>query len=185
MVVDSQVPVVDPAGGSAGDAKGYTCYLAAPGVIRTGSQFSLSIEQDCDILSLQDVMSVTYNRIDHVPGTSYGGSMHPENSDLATAGNWTLAYTSHENVPLIELIVNTLMAQPCDLALDRLNGALGAPCASSLRLHPGSPADGWHCPPHGHRNGVSNVIDCLYAEVKETRLRLSREGWVLYHSEVL
>ena len=107
VVVDSQVPVVDPAGGSAGDAKGYTCYLAAPGVIRTGSQFPLSIEQDRDILSLQDVMSVTYNRIDHVLGTSYGGSMHPENSDLATAGNWTLAYTSHENVPLIELIVNT------------------------------------------------------------------------------
>ena len=107
VVVDSQVPIVDPAGGSAGDAKGYTCYLAAPGVIRTGSQFPLSIEQDRDILSLQDVMSVTYNRIDHVLGTSYGGAMHPENSDLATAGNWTLAYTSHENVPLIELIVNT------------------------------------------------------------------------------
>ena len=84
-----------------------TCYLAAPGVIRTGSQFPLSIEQDRDILSLQDVMSVTYNRIDHVLGTSYGGSMHPENSDLANKDNWTLAYTSRENVPLIELIVNT------------------------------------------------------------------------------
>ena len=36
-----------------------------------------------------------------------------------------------------------------------------------------------------YRNGVSNVIDCLFSEVKETRLRLSREGWVLYHSEVL
>ena len=86
---------------------GYVCYLAAPGVIRTGSQFPLSIEQDRDILSLQDVMSVTYNRIDHVLGTSYGGDMHPENSDLANKDNWTLAYTSRENVPLIELIVNT------------------------------------------------------------------------------
>ena len=36
-----------------------------------------------------------------------------------------------------------------------------------------------------YRNGVSNVIDCLYSEVKATRLRLSKEGWVLYHSEVL
>ena len=107
VVVDSQVPTVTPTGGSTGDAMGYTCYLAAPGVIRTGSQFPLSIEQDRDILSLQDVMSVTYNRIDHVLGTSYGGGMHPENSDLANKDNWTLAYTSHENVPLIELIVNT------------------------------------------------------------------------------
>ena len=107
VVVDSQVPTVTPTGGTSGDALGYTCYLAAPGVIRTGSQFPLSIEQDRDILSLQDVMSVTYNRIDHVLGTSYGGGMHPENSDLADKDNWTLAYTSRENVPLIELIVNT------------------------------------------------------------------------------
>ena len=107
VVVDSQVPLVAPSGGTTGDAMGYVCYLAAPGVIRTGSQFPLSIEQDRDILSLQDVMSVTYNRIDHVLGTSYGGSMHPENTDLADKTNWTLAYTSRENVPLIELIVNT------------------------------------------------------------------------------
>ena len=33
--------------------------------------------------------------------------MHPENSDLANKDNWTLAYTSRENVPLVELIVNT------------------------------------------------------------------------------
>ena len=107
VVVDSQVPTVTPTGGSTGDALGYTCYLAAPGVIRTGSQFPLMIEQDRDILSLQDVMSVTYNRLDHVLGTSYGGDMHPQNSDLADKDNWTLAYTSHENVPLVELIVNT------------------------------------------------------------------------------
>ena len=107
VVVDSQVPTVEPASAVSGDALGYVCYLAAPGVIRTGSQFPLSIEQDRDILSLQDVMSVTYNRIDHVLGTSYGGGMHPENSDLADKANWTLAYTSRENVPLVELTVNT------------------------------------------------------------------------------
>ena len=39
-------------------------------------------------------MSVTYNRLDHVLGTSYKGDMHPENSDLADATNWELAYTS-------------------------------------------------------------------------------------------
>ena len=98
---------MDPTGVTTGDAKGYTCYLAAPGVIRTGSQFPLMIKQNDDILSLQDVMSVTYNRLDHVLGTSYKGDMHPENSDLADESNWELAYTSRENVPLVELIVNT------------------------------------------------------------------------------
>ena len=107
VVVDSQVPVVEPANAAQGDALGYVCYLAAPGVVRTGSQFPLMIKQNDDILSLQDVMSVTYNRIDHVLGTSYSGDMHPENSDLADKDNWSLAYTSRENVPLIQMVVNT------------------------------------------------------------------------------
>ena len=107
VVVDSQVPTVTPTGGTTGDSLGYVCYLAAPGVVRTGSQFPLSIEQDRDILSLQDVMSVTYNRIDHVLGTSYSGDMHPENDDLADADNWSLAYASRENVPLLQMIVNS------------------------------------------------------------------------------
>ena len=107
VVIDSQVPTVAPSGGSTGDDLGYTCYLAAPGVIRTGSQFPLSIKQSDDILSLQDVMSVTYNRIDHVLGTSFSGTPHPENSDLANAGNWSLAYGSTQSVPLIQMIVNT------------------------------------------------------------------------------
>ena len=107
VVVDSQVPLVTPTGGTTGDAMGYTCYLAAPGVIRTGSQFPLTIEQDRDILSLQDVMSIRYNRIDHVLGTSWVGTMHPENAELADSSNWELAFSSRENVPLIQMVVNT------------------------------------------------------------------------------
>jgi hypothetical protein len=107
VISDSQVPVVTPNAGTTGDALGYTCYLAAPGVIRTGSQFPLTIEQDRDILSLQDVMSVTYNRIDAIVGTSYVGAPEPENATLATAGSWELAYSSRENVPLLQMIVNT------------------------------------------------------------------------------
>ena len=104
LVVDSQVPTVSS---GAGEALGYTCYLGSPGVIRTGAQFPLMIKQNDDILSLQDVMSVTYNRCDHCLGTSYGGTPHPENSDLANAANWTLAYGSAQSVPLIEVICNT------------------------------------------------------------------------------
>ena len=106
VVIDSQVPTVSD-GLTTGDAMGYTCYLAAPGVIRTGSQFPLTIKADEDILSLQNVMSVSYNRLDHVLGTSYGGGMHPDNADLANAANWTLAFSQSQNVPLIEMIVNT------------------------------------------------------------------------------
>ena len=111
VVIDSQVPTVTPSGGSSGDAMGYTCYLAAPGVIRTGSQFPLMIKQNDDILSLQDVMSVTYNRCDHVLGTSYSGTPHPENSQLADSSKWSLAYGSSQSVPLVEMIVNTPYGQ--------------------------------------------------------------------------
>ena len=111
VVVDSQLPTVSPSGGTSGDAIGYVSYLAAPGVVRTGSQFPLSIKANEDILSLQDVMSVTYNRIDAVVGTSYSGDPHPENTDLATKGNWSLAYSSRENVPLIEMVTNTPYGQ--------------------------------------------------------------------------
>ena len=57
VVVILKVPTVDPTGGSTGDAVGYTCYLAAPGVIRTGSQFPLTVRASEDILSLQNIMS--------------------------------------------------------------------------------------------------------------------------------
>ena len=36
-----------------------------------------------------------------------------------------------------------------------------------------------------YRNGVTDVIHVTYEEVKETRRRLSSEGWILYHSEVI
>ena len=107
IVADGQVPVTTPKSATTGDALSYTCYLAAPGVLKTGRQFELKIEQDRDILSLQDVMSVTYSQIHHVLGTTYKGSMHPENSDLADASSWEMAYSSNENIKLVEVVVNT------------------------------------------------------------------------------
>ena len=64
-----------------------------------------------DALSLQDIMSVTYNSIHHVMGTSYSGTPHPENSILGNKSNWSLAYGSAQSVPLVELIVNTPSGQ--------------------------------------------------------------------------
>ena len=111
LVVDSQVPTVEPVGASAGDALGYVSYIAAPGIIRTGSQFPLMIKQNDDMLSLQDLMSVTYNSCHHVLGSSYGGSPHPKNTDLANPSNWTLAYGSTQSIGLIEIVTNTPYGQ--------------------------------------------------------------------------
>ena len=94
VVVDSQVPCsASPTGGSTGDAMGYVCYLAAPGVVRTGSQFPLTVRASEDILSLQNIMSVEYNRIDHVLGTSYGGRCTPPTAiwRMRTTGLWPIA----------------------------------------------------------------------------------------------
>ena len=103
VVIDSQVPVT----ADAGTGK-YSCYLAAPGVIRTGSQFPLQIETERNILSLQDVMAVTYNRCDHCIGTSWVGSTtDPTNANLATGSNWEAAYSDTRLIPLVELVVNT------------------------------------------------------------------------------
>ena len=108
VIVDSQVPVVEPGSAVTGDAMGYTCYLAGNGVIRTGSQFPLKIESDRNIASLQDNMAVTYNRADHVLGTSWkGANTDPTNADLANKDNWELAYSDRRIIPLVELVVNT------------------------------------------------------------------------------
>ena len=94
VVVDPRCPTVSPTGGSTGDAMGYVCYLAAPGVVRTGSQFPLTVRASEDILSLQNIMSVEYNRIDHVLGTSYGGSTCTPPTAIwrmRTTGLWPIA----------------------------------------------------------------------------------------------
>ena len=49
--------------------------------------------------------------------------MHPENSDLADKSNWTLAYSQVQNVPLVELIVNTPYG--ADRRLIRLDAGRG------------------------------------------------------------
>ena len=111
VVVDSQVPTVDPDGATTGDAFGYTCYLAAPGVIRTGLPVPSDdqAERRHPVPPRRDVGDLQPTR--PRSWTSYTGDMHPENTDLADADNWTLAYTSRENVPLVELIVNTPYGQ--------------------------------------------------------------------------
>ena len=109
VIIDSQVPKVVADGATADgatDDMGYCCYIGAPGAVKTGSQFPITIKEASDALSLQDLMSVTVNRVDHVLGTSYKGPMEPENSEFAKAANWDLAFDQPEMIPLVELTVN-------------------------------------------------------------------------------
>ena len=87
----------------------YTCYLAQPGVIRTGSQYPLDIEYARSIDSWTNQMAVKYSQCTHVLGTSYKGSPTTglSNTDLATANKWELAYSDSRLIPLVQLDVNS------------------------------------------------------------------------------
>merc|ERR1711965_319847 len=80
VVVDSQMPVR----GTAGQAQQFVSYLFDEGAIKTGQQFAMQIETERNILSLQDIMAVTYNNVMHLPGVSWAGSFDgPTNAQLA------------------------------------------------------------------------------------------------------
>ena len=72
-----------------------------------GVQQDLRIEADRNILSKQDVLSVDYHTAYHVMGTKWGAAGdNPNNSDLATAGNWTATYDI-DLIPAVQITVNT------------------------------------------------------------------------------
>ena len=103
VISDSQVPVdrtTDPT------APVYSSYLASSGLIKTGSQFPLLLETERNILSLQDTLAVTYNRCDHIVGTSWVAGAYasdPSNDDLADGDNWGAAYLDTRLIPLVEI----------------------------------------------------------------------------------
>ena len=104
VVIDDQVPVTSDTGTAI-----YTCYLASAGVIRTGSQFPLTIETARSIDTWTNQMAIKYNTCHHVVGTTWQGSAATglANTDLATAGNWDLAFSESRLIPLVEIDVNT------------------------------------------------------------------------------
>ena len=109
VISDSQVPVdkgPDPQNPKPPAEWVYTCYLAASGVIRTGAQFPMLIETERNKASLQDAMFVTYNRCDHVIGTSWVAGAYasdPSNKDLADGSNWAAAYLDTRLIPLASI----------------------------------------------------------------------------------
>jgi len=104
VVVDSQLPIR----GTAGQAQQFVCYLFSNGVVRTGAQFPLLIEQDRNILSLEDAMAVTYNNCMHILGTTWNANFDdPTNVQLADPGNWAVAYSVPQLCEIVELTVNS------------------------------------------------------------------------------
>ena len=102
VISDSQVPVDR----GTPDAPVYTTYLASSGVIRTGSQFPIKIETERNILSLQNTLAVTYNRCDHVVGTSWVAgafASDPDNAALAEPTNWIAAYKDTRLIPIVAI----------------------------------------------------------------------------------
>jgi len=51
---------------------------------------------------------VHYSNVMHIPGTSWvSASDNPTNAQLATAGNWSVAYSDPRLVPVVALTVNS------------------------------------------------------------------------------
>lgn len=106
VISDSQVPVDRSVAADDPTKWVYTCYLAASGVIRTGAQFPMLIETERNKASLQDAMFVTYNRCDHVIGTSWVAGAYasdPSNKELEKGSNWAAAYLDTRLIPLASI----------------------------------------------------------------------------------
>jgi len=104
VIVDEQMPIR----GTTGDQEQFVCYLMGDGAIATGDQFPLRIESERNIASLQDAVAVHYSNVMHIPGTSWAAAGdNPDNGDLATPGNWALAYSEPRLIPVVELVVNS------------------------------------------------------------------------------
>lgn len=105
VVVDDQCPVIEPV--DVGDALKYVCYLFAPGVVREGYQRPLRSRTGENILSEQRVMTVRYDHVQHVVGTTWTGNPNPSNALLANPANWDLAFAEPRLIPVVRLVVNT------------------------------------------------------------------------------
>ena len=104
VIVDEQMPIQ----GASTEQEQFVCYLFANGAIATGDQFPMRIETERNIASLQDAVAVHYSNVLHIPGISWAAATdNPTNAQLATPGNWGLAYSEPRLVPIVKLVVNS------------------------------------------------------------------------------
>ena len=109
IVVSDQL-VLPKGSADAGDAMKYPVYIFQPGSVEEGVQSGLRIEADRNILSKQNVISLDYHYLLGIPGINWKGALggsFPKNSDIATAGNWDLAWGHSEYVAITRVDVNS------------------------------------------------------------------------------
>lgn len=104
VIKDDSLPIV----GTSGENQQFVCYIFGSGAVKTGSQFGMQIETERNILSRQNIMTVTYNNAMHIPGVSWSSAnTDPENTDLANAGNWSFVYDDLRTIPVVQLTINS------------------------------------------------------------------------------
>jgi hypothetical protein len=102
VVDDMLAPITDATNGDK-----FPVYLQAAGVVRQGIQRDLRIRYGENILSFESVMAVDYHGAMAINGVSWKSpSDNPENTDLATAANWELAYDDSKLIPLVKIVCN-------------------------------------------------------------------------------
>ena len=103
VIIDSQCPLL----GGTGENAQFVSYMFGQGVIRTGSQFPISIETARNIASRQDNLTCTYSQVHHLIGTSWKASTdHPDNTALATKTNWEKVFADSRNIHAVRLVSN-------------------------------------------------------------------------------
>jgi hypothetical protein len=104
VIVDDQLPII----GTTGQQRQFVCYLAGPGVMREGDQVPMEIEPSRNPESKQDGVVIDYHHCQHVPGISWNAAYdNPTNAQLATGGNYVLAYQEPRLIPAVRLVVNS------------------------------------------------------------------------------
>lgn len=110
QLVTPKADALAGAGAATGDAMEYPVYFFGQGAVQEGVQSGLRIATERNILSLQDIIALDYHYLLGIPGISWKGAVGgkaPKNSDIATAGNWSLAWAHNEYVPITKVVVNS------------------------------------------------------------------------------
>ncbi len=93
VVVNDNVPVETYTVESITDAKKYTTFISAPGVMYFGFQRELQVEVDRDILSFEDYLSTSVHFGAHLKGVKWAvTTTNPDNATLSTGTNWAKVF---------------------------------------------------------------------------------------------
>ena len=106
VVDDALAPITDATNGDK-----YPIYLFAPGVLAQGIQRDFRIRYGENILSFQEVLATDWHGAMAIMGVGWDSSTdNPTNTELATPGNWKLAYDDSRLIPLVKIVCNSPFA---------------------------------------------------------------------------